>query len=276
MNQYQQLIQYINSNGLPFRGNCIECGGNNTLSAAIVDGFVLFHCYRASCPIRGKYKYDLDLDSIRNLSNNSGMATSLLSRMEDSRVSGQQEYIIPNHFTSPLQNLKCFNFLKRWNLLDIYAEGRVSIWHDPKLDRCVFGVRDYEGLLKGATGRLLGYNKDYPKWFVYQRINSCPGIIINRHITDRAILVEDFISACMASNISSGVALCGTGINTEGISFLRAFKILYIALDPDATGKAIKLQHQLSPYIDTKIIPLEKDIKYYSSQDLEILKRQLD
>jgi DNA primase len=89
------------------------------------------------------------------------------------------------------------------------------------------------------------------------------------------LLVEDCVSACVASSCFNSIALLGTNIPDESIKYLIRYDKLYIALDDDATGKAIKLQKQLNYYRPTFIVPLKKDIKYYSSFELEILRKEL-
>ncbi len=85
------------------------------------------------------------------------------------------------------------------------------------------------------------------------------------------MVVEDCTSACSVSRISSSVGLLGTSLNEAVIPYLMPYKTLYIALDDDATNKAVTMQHTLSLYRPTKIIPLKKDLKYFSLYELNPL-----
>lgn len=274
----EEVRQFIKEHTLPFRDSCPVCGRKNTFTASILDGRVFYNCFSVSCAIKGVLEYDLTISDIR--SNSLGNYRSIFNNRANSTSSPNQStnssslnFDIPDHWSNVLQNKRCLNFLKYWNLLDLYANRKVHLYYDPKMDRCVFLLLDKKGVCKGATGRNLTYNT-LPKWFVYSRIHGCP-FIQSRYGNSYTILVEDAISACTASIISNSIALLGTSIPEATIPYLLDYKSIYIALDKDATFKSIKLQKQLAPYVDTKIIPLEKDIKYYSKDDLETLKRKI-
>jgi hypothetical protein len=262
------IKKYIESINLPYRGGCPSCGGANTFIANEKDGFILYYCFRASCNLRGKIDHEVVIDGLRNshniISNNSNTF---------------EKYAIPAFFISPLQNNRCYSFLHRYNLIDFYSKHVNLIRYDPKQDRCVFLLLD-KGECYGAVGRYLSISNN-PRWFVYGRYNgavfSVP-ILASRRKYDEsyALLVEDCVSACVASNYFNSIALLGTNIPDESVKYLIRYDKLYLALDDDATGKAIKLQKQLNYYRPTFIVPLKKDIKYYSSFELETLRKELD
>ena len=255
------------------RTDCPNCGGSSCLSISKIDGYIVYQCFRASCKIRGKLHDDLSVDTIR----------TYLSNLSDNSISNSpsretlvRSYQIPDHFISPLQNTLSHSLLSRYNLIDYYIHNPTRIRYDPKLNRLVFILVDHEGVPKGATGRSLVYSNTLPRWYVYDRLGGCPYIARRSGISTRtAILVEDCISACVGNRILDCIALLGTSISSDCIQFLLPYDNLYVALDDDATGKAIKLQKQLSAYKPTQIIPLRKDLKYYSPDELQDLKNEI-
>ena len=53
----------------------------------------------------------------------------------------------------------------------------------------------------------------------------------------------------------------GTSLLDEHIEIIKKFKKVYVALDKDATSKAISLIRKLRNYVPTKLIVLNKDLK---------------
>jgi hypothetical protein len=182
----------------------------------------------------------------------------------------------PSYFTSPLSHSLCYRFLHRYNLIDFYSKHVDLIRYDPKQNRCVFLLLD-RGECYGAIGRSLSISSN-PRWFVYSRYNGATfQVLLSKYESSKSgLCVEDCVSACVASSYFNSIALLGTSIPDESIKYLIRYDKLYIALDDDATGKAIKLQKQLNYYRPTFIVPLKKDIKYYSSLELETLKKDLE
>ena len=53
----------------------------------------------------------------------------------------------------------------------------------------------------------------------------------------------------------------GTTLLDEHVEVIKQFKKVYIALDKDATSKAILMVRKLRNYVPTKLIVLNKDLK---------------
>ena len=53
----------------------------------------------------------------------------------------------------------------------------------------------------------------------------------------------------------------GTSLLDEHIEIVKQFKKVYVALDKDATSKAILMVRKLRNYVPTKLIVLNKDLK---------------
>lgn len=254
------ISSYISTLSIPYRGDCPGCSGKNTFSVNIKDGYKVWRCFRSSCIIKGKISNGVGLETLYD-HNNSNIVVDL-----------EEKY--RGMFFNPLQNSDCYKYMQLYKLMPAYIYRYSDIRYDPKQHRIVFFLKDHKGVIHGATGRTLNYHNS-PKWTIYDRVGGCPFIYKHKTETRSCILVEDAISAINAGNINSSIALLGTTINETSIQYLLAYDILYIALDDDATSKALELQHILSSYRPTKIIPLLKDLKYYSSSELIELQEKI-
>jgi DNA primase len=145
-------------------------------------------------------------------------------------------------------------YVKRVNAYDAYLAGRVDIRYDFKRNRAVFLVKQGNKVLD-ATGRSL--NGRAPKWYRYND-SKYPFICGS---ASSAILVEDCASACSVSECAVGIALLGTNLLPEHIKTLQKFQKVYVALDKDATDKAIDMVRTLSSYVPTKLMVLSRDFK---------------
>ena len=68
----------------------------------------------------------------------------------------------------------------------------------------------------------------------------------------------------------------GTSLLDEHIETIKQFKKVYVALDKDATSKAILLVRKLRNYVPTKLIVLNKDIKDMSRGERdEFIRRRI-
>ena len=79
------------------------------------------------------------------------------------------------------------------------------------------------------------------------------------------------------SGLTTGLALMGTTLLDEHIEVIKNYKKVYIALDKDATGKAILLMKKLRNYVPTKLIVLNKDLKDMQiGERNEFIRRYID
>lgn len=265
LNQRQYINDLcININpGESRRFDCPFCLNKNTLSITNNNGVFFYYCFHVNCNKKGRQEGNqLTVENCKAIINDNHK---------------DEQWKIPDYWTSPLQNKQCLNFLRYWKILDCYIEDRVSIYYDPRQHRCVFILKDMNGEVHGATGRSLSMGV-LPKWFIFNVSICHMGLVrYTNQIphNDSIILVEDFISACICSNINTSGCILGTSIPLSTIQYLKPFSKVFIALDPDALKKSLFLQKELSPYINTKIISIKKDIKYYNSLELEELKKDL-
>jgi DNA primase len=247
-------INIVEAMGIPpggnFRGDCPFCLHKNSFSVSRQDGRLKWYCFFASCTAKGDVVYEPSAQEIFM------QARSGYRHSSGIRVSG---YKIPSAFVNIRESNKCMDFIHMNNSYDAYKLDLCDILYDKSLDRCVFMIKD--GIhIKGAVGRALGNFK--PKWYMYGS-NPYP-FICGRG--KQGILVEDCPSACVIGAAGfSGVALLGTSVKASYMDILLGiYESLIIALDRDATNKALDIAKELSYYIPTTVKILEKDLKHYT------------
>ena len=93
-----------------------------------------------------------------------------------------------------------------------------------------------------------------------------------------AIVVEDCASACSCSHQMTGVALMGTNLLQEHIDVLRRYDKVIVALDKDATDKAIEMVRVLAQEgVPAKLAILNNDLKNMEREERDdFLRRQID
>ena len=85
-----------------------------------------------------------------------------------------------------------------------------------------------------------------------------------------AVVVKDCTSACVVSHEVTGIALLGTNLLTEHISYIKPYKKVIVALDRDATDKAIDIQRKLAIHVDKcNVMILERDLKYENKDTIK-------
>ena len=244
-----------------YRGDCPVCGRIHTFSVTDTGLERLWFCFHADCDVKGSTGVQLTKD-------NSKVAFKQRIEKEEKKTT---EFEIPNTFVSLSRNIKAEQYLKKVGSYDAYLSGLADIRYDFQQDRVVFLVKSINnGRVVDATGRSLSNRK--PKWRRYG--NSRNPFICG---TSRTILiVEDCPSACSVSFFVSGLSLMGTSLLDEHIETIKQFKKVYVALDKDATSKAILLVRKLRNYVPTKLIVLNKDIKDMSRGERdEFIRRRI-
>ena len=91
--------------------------------------------------------------------------------------------------------------------------------------------------------------------------------------TDHVFVVEDFLSALALKQVTRGttVSLNGTLLNDERLAELLKYKWrIYLMLDADATGTAIRYARKYGPDV-IRVVRLTKDIKNMSLEEVQSL-----
>tara|TARA_R110000868_G_scaffold135430_2_gene347938 strand:+ start:61 stop:870 length:810 start_codon:yes stop_codon:yes gene_type:complete len=245
------------------RVSCPECGGYNTFTVSRVDGRVLYNCYKNSCGTKGGVAQKRSVDALKARFKQvqwgvRGVVDTYLP-----------EFTLPPTVTTNLETAACLEYIDDMNIQASIDEGYATIMYDFAQERCVFLIHDDNKNMLGAVGRSLC--KDVlPKWKRYDRRKDLMFFCGARQGT--AVLVEDCASACTVfASGYTGVALLGTSLNENHIYQLRVFDKVIVALDADASKKAIKMQKMLAPHVNSELLFLTDDLKYFTPECVKSL-----
>jgi hypothetical protein len=227
-----------------YRSDCPLCGKPNTFSVTD-NGFErLWNCFHADCHTKGGTGISLTKDNSKQ---------AFVKRQVKEEVT-KVDFVIPDTFVSLSRNINAENYVKEVQSYDAYLDGLADIRYDFQRDRVVYLVKDGDKVID-ATGRSLTNSK--PKWLRYGT-SKMPFVC---GLSDNLFVVEDCPSACSISNIVTGMALMGTSLLDSHIQVIQNYKKIFVALDRDATRKAVDIVRHLSNYVPTKLVVLKKDLK---------------
>ena len=227
-----------------YRSDCPLCGKPNTFSVTD-NGFErLWNCFHADCHTKGGTGISLTKDNSKQ---------AFVKRQVKEEVT-KVDFVIPDTFVSLSRNINAENYVKEVQSYDAYLDGLADIRYDFQRDRVVYLVKDGDKVID-ATGRSLTNSK--PKWLRYGT-SKMPFVC---GLSDNLFVVEDCPSACSISNIVTGMALMGTSLLDSHIQVIQDYKKIFVALDRDATRKAVDIVRHLSNYVPTKLVVLKKDLK---------------
>ena len=231
-----------------YRGDCPVCNRINTFSVTDTGFERLWNCFHADCNTGGSTGVQLTKENSK---------VAFKEQIEKEEKKETSEFVLPDTFVSLSRSINAENYVKEVNSYDAYLSGLADIRYDYQQDRVVFLVKSLSnGRVVDATGRSLNNNRK-PKWRRYG--NSKQPFLCGK--SRFLCIVEDCPSACSVSNNITGLALMGTSLLDEHIEIIKKFKKVYVALDKDATSKAISLIRKLRNYVPTKLIVLNKDLK---------------
>ena len=244
-----------------YRGDCPLCGRVNTFSVTDTGFERLWYCFHADCHTKGSTGVQLTNEN-----------SKVAFKEKITSTETNDEFEIPDTFVSLSRSKQAEEYVKSVGSYEAYLSGLADIRYDLQQDRVVYLVKSLSnGRVVDATGRSLTNRK--PKWRRY-------GTSRNTFLSGNGfygIIVEDCPSACSISNLAVGISLMGTSLLDEHIDVIKQFKKVYIALDKDATGKAILMMKKLRNYVPTKLIVLNKDLKDMQiGERNEFIRRYID
>ena len=89
--------------------------------------------------------------------------------------------------------------------------------------------------------------------------------------------MEDCASACSVSDTYTGIALLGTNLLDTHLPILKNYDKILVALDKDATVKALQLVRKLQSHVPTSLVVLNKDLKDMTNDERrDTFKRHVD
>lgn len=238
------------------RVSCPMCGGYNTFTMTRKQGRVLYNCYKNSCNMKGAQRVRRSMEAIREM-------------FEPAKEPEDKPLQLPDTLFPCLDREHCKAYIDSMQGMSSIQDGYTKVMYDIAEDRCVFLIYGDNKEVIGATGRALTTGTQ-PKWKRYDKRKDLMFFCGSKSGT--AILVEDCASACTVyASGYTGVALLGTSLNSEQIYQLRVFDKVIIALDADASQKAIKMHKMLAPYVTSELLFLTDDLKYFTPECVKSL-----
>ena len=230
-----------------YRSDCPVCAKKNTFS--VVDNGLqrMWFCFHADCNVSGRTGVTLS-------------RTSALTVFERSAAVAppprtSNTYEIPDTFVSVSRRVEAESYLRKVGAYDAYLSGAADIRYDVRMNRVVFLIREGKRVVDAAGRALDGRG---PKWYRY---GSSRSPFVSGTSSSVACVVEDCASACSVCSVVSGVALLGTNLLTEHIEVLKQYDRVFVALDKDATDKAITMVRTLHSHVPTRLMVLHTDLK---------------
>jgi len=254
--EQKQLVENLNlKSGETWRGQCFFCNGNNTLSVSNIHNTLLWYCFRANCDTNGCSKGTLSKYDI-------AQTISARENIDNPTTLAIPEYW--QHIADTGSETDMMKWLHAHQIWQMATRKLLEIRFDPKQGRVVL-LKTHAGMATNAIGYSL--NKDIkPKWYKY--IAGRSPFIVDPG-SNICIVVEDVPSACVVAAAGlAGVALMGTTYMDPYTAYITRYKYAIIALDKDATQKAITIQQTLSFFMPTRMKRLKTDLKYHMHQDL--------
>ena len=234
------------------RGDCPDCGGNNTFTANKSGGAVLYNCYKLGCKISGIHTVGMT-------------AADIEARMNDvpKPKPKAEAMILPEYIVQGGSGLDVFR--DKWDLWD------QGLMYDLKDKRAVFPIF-INGVLIDAVGRALAGAE--PKWLRY----TGKANYFLAGTGETVVVVEDVISAITVAKLGFvGMAILGTSLSVAHMEQLGNYSQVIVALDPDAAHKTLKFRQEIEAWtgVATTALRLDDDIKYRVESDIDRLKELL-
>jgi hypothetical protein len=234
-----------------YRSDCPVCGKKNTFSVNDDGMQRLWFCFHADCNVSGRTGVALTRDFAK-----------LVMKKQEPKILKDTltKFELPDTFVSLSRSLDAELYLKSVNAYDAYLAGRADIRYDFKRNRVAYIVKQGNNVVD-AAGRAID-NRN-PKWYRYGS-SSLPFYCGSSRT---AIVLEDCASACAASELVTGVALLGTNLLEEHINTLKNYERIFVALDKDATDKAVGMVKVLCRHVPTKLMVLHRDLKNLTKEE---------
>lgn len=243
---------------------CPSCFGGSSAEKAFSiqrsGNTMFFKCFRASCGIKGSVDVHGTLGD---------QERSVVPKSIDMR----------RMFTGKLVPLEPAHNRLLGAKYGIWAdELKELVSFDPEEGRFAFKVKSLGGVERGLN--LRSFDPYKLKWDAYREAWDQPWLAwYDRPYVRKdspLLIVEDQISALKASRQHPTVALLGTNLTLEmvqEIGLLSGNRRVMLALDKDATTKAIEYIEQFRFFTNGRFValPLDKDIKFMSTPELMAL-----
>ena len=245
--------------GQSLRRDCPDCYSKNTLGITKEEGWLLYHCYKLRCNVKGSFRAGMTANEVKK---------KLASYGHIDPWSSKTLMELPEYVVKPTnQHTLLWDFVERWGL------HNTELLYDVKDKRAVFPIRE-NGRFTDATGRAL--DGAIPKWYRYTGLSPVYQVC-HGEPNGFVVLVEDAISAnticSMCPNVT-GMAILGTSLSVKHMEYIQDFVCIIVALDPDAAHKTLEYKREIASWTGRHTIAmrLQDDIKYKIEEDIIKLK----
>lgn len=251
------LLGYVESLDIQpmgrYRSDCPVCGKKNTFSVNDDGMQRLWFCFHADCNVSGRTSIKLSRD----------FAKLAIKKPTKKVEQPDTKFMLPDTFVSLSRNLDAELYVKSVNAYDAYLSGRADIRYDFKRNRVAYLVKQGNSVVDAVGRAIDGRN---PKWYRY---GNSKRPFVSGNGKRVACLVEDAASACSVSHLVAGVAVLGTNLLDEHIETLKEYDQVFVALDKDATDKALGMVKILCRHVPTKLMVLSRDLKNLTKEELD-------
>ena len=233
--------------------DCPECGKKGTFSVTNNHGQYLWNCFHAGCAEKGRTDHRITYANTDDI-------LSILSKNTHKQIPfcPKVPFEKPKSWSRQISQ-KGLDYVNSVNTSGRYDD----IYYDVRHKRLVYAIHDNDGTLVDGAGRTLIGAK--PKWYRYGNYRG--GFKIGT--SDTLVIVEDIPSAISISDWVTGYALLGTSLREEHINVISTYRRVVVALDKDATDKALVMARTLHSLLPTGIMMLDKDLKSMGDEERE-------
>lgn len=237
---------------------CPFCGGGSSRDVSFCmrrDGYkVLYICHRASCGVRGVVSVG------SKAAKQERHKRRVFVTQSDPLCDEAQEYLFTHNHLSLTELIRG-------------EVGQTTAYSPADKYRIYMPIFRHDGTVRGYACKDI-FKQQTPKVlnFLFKE-DDCKVSWYSLRKSKQVVLVEDQLSAMRLSSYVTAVSLLGTNISEEFVDeYTRVCGIdrtLYLSLDKDATNEAVKQALRLAPRLKMRVVPLPKDIKDMTREELD-------
>lgn len=239
---------------------CPFCDGGSsrerTFNVTLTEEGLKYKCHRASCAKSGCFT------GIREAGAGHGVPSGVgAKRISSASKPTPSLESVPQHIQELL--------FGQYGLRETHTQ-RAGLRWAPELNRLWIPVINHDGSHSGAQARSLEAGV-VPKTVTYKSSDDWLSLAYyTRRREGLLLVVEDCFSAIRASEYIDSAALLGTHLSWEKLeNILEVYDGIVLALDQDATAKAVEYEKRFSPFCHIYILSLERDLKNLTEDELK-------
>lgn len=231
---------------------CPACNGgmngDRALAVSRREGKLLWICYRASCAFKGSSNSSVGYTGTSPV-NTRGATGRWIAREAEQIPERVGELLLQRYSIGPGE----------------ISRGKLG-WSDGRL---VMPVISSTGEPEGCTMR--SFDGAKPKSLAHTEPDALAWY--RNRSSGALVIVEDQLSAIVASKYVNAVALLGTNLNQSRATEIRKarFSRVLLALDADAFDKAVGYVRKYRSYLPMELLRLDKDIKDMKDEEVVTL-----